>query len=344
MIIALKWIYKIKLDEYGDVLKNKARLVSKGYRQEEGIDFEESFAPVAHIEAIRIFITNATGKNMIIYRWIEQVENGVVELYFMTTDYQLADIFTKALPREWFEFLLLRLGVKSMTLETLKRLQEGEEDYSYLILDSGLLKWMIANTLTYEAKTRAYSFDMDETRFVLDANLLRDALEIMPIDQAHQFVSPSSGDAIMDFEEFIQAMQNFLTNKSSKPAPAPKPKATKERPSKASTAKPPRLKPTKEKSTRTTLPEQAGKGRIIKVSEGDEDYMECVIRMSLELFQAQSQAHVDGVAIQEPVAEATRPLPVVEGKCKAIVTEEQAAHSLLALHTPNWKSTTNQFV
>ncbi|GJV78721.1 integrase, catalytic region, zinc finger, CCHC-type containing protein [Tanacetum coccineum] len=40
MIIALKWIYKVKLDEYGDVLKNKARLVDKGYRQEEGIDFE----------------------------------------------------------------------------------------------------------------------------------------------------------------------------------------------------------------------------------------------------------------------------------------------------------------
>ncbi|GKA89992.1 retrovirus-related pol polyprotein from transposon TNT 1-94 [Tanacetum coccineum] len=52
MIIALEWIYKVKLDEYGDVLKNKAQLVAKGYRQEEGIDFEESFAPVARIEAI----------------------------------------------------------------------------------------------------------------------------------------------------------------------------------------------------------------------------------------------------------------------------------------------------
>ncbi|GJU79697.1 retrovirus-related pol polyprotein from transposon TNT 1-94 [Tanacetum coccineum] len=68
MIIALKWIYKVKLDEYGDVLKNKARLVAKGYRQEEGIDFEESFAPVARIEAIRIFIANAATKNMIIYQ------------------------------------------------------------------------------------------------------------------------------------------------------------------------------------------------------------------------------------------------------------------------------------
>ncbi|GKD35675.1 retrovirus-related pol polyprotein from transposon TNT 1-94 [Tanacetum coccineum] len=58
----------------------------------------------------------------------EQVENGVVELYFVTTDYQLADIFTKALPRERFEFLLPRLGMKSMYPETLKRLQEGEDE------------------------------------------------------------------------------------------------------------------------------------------------------------------------------------------------------------------------
>ncbi|GJW32680.1 hypothetical protein Tco_0052712 [Tanacetum coccineum] len=58
----------------------------------------------------------------------EQVEKGAVELYFVTTDYQLAYIFTKALPRERFEFLLPRLGMKSMTSETLKRLQEGEEE------------------------------------------------------------------------------------------------------------------------------------------------------------------------------------------------------------------------
>ncbi|GJU89311.1 retrovirus-related pol polyprotein from transposon TNT 1-94 [Tanacetum coccineum] len=68
MVIALKWIYKVKLDEYGDVLKNKARLVAKGYRQEEGIDFEESFAPVARLEAIRIFIANAASKNMTVYQ------------------------------------------------------------------------------------------------------------------------------------------------------------------------------------------------------------------------------------------------------------------------------------
>ncbi|GJS06057.1 retrovirus-related pol polyprotein from transposon TNT 1-94 [Tanacetum coccineum] len=54
----------VKLDEYGDGLKNKARLVAKGYHQEEGIDFEESFAPVARLEAIRIFIANPASKNM----------------------------------------------------------------------------------------------------------------------------------------------------------------------------------------------------------------------------------------------------------------------------------------
>ncbi|GJR39542.1 retrovirus-related pol polyprotein from transposon TNT 1-94, partial [Tanacetum coccineum] len=80
------------------------------------------------------------------------------------------------------------------------------------MLDSGLLRAFTAsasvptiyiqqswNTLTYEAKTGAYSFQLDETRFVLDANLLREALEITPTDQAHQFVSPPSGDAIIDF-------------------------------------------------------------------------------------------------------------------------------------------------
>ncbi|GKA19285.1 retrovirus-related pol polyprotein from transposon TNT 1-94 [Tanacetum coccineum] len=68
MIFALKWIYKVKLDEYGDVLKNKARLVAKGFRQEEGLDFEESFAPVARLEAIKISIANAASKNITVYQ------------------------------------------------------------------------------------------------------------------------------------------------------------------------------------------------------------------------------------------------------------------------------------
>ncbi|GJT43151.1 retrovirus-related pol polyprotein from transposon TNT 1-94 [Tanacetum coccineum] len=68
MWIKLKWIYKVKTDKFNGVLKNKARLVAQGFRQEEGIDFEESFAPVARIEAIRIFVANAANKNMKIFQ------------------------------------------------------------------------------------------------------------------------------------------------------------------------------------------------------------------------------------------------------------------------------------
>ncbi|GKB31624.1 retrovirus-related pol polyprotein from transposon TNT 1-94 [Tanacetum coccineum] len=68
LLIKLKWIYKVKTDEFGRVLKNKARLVAQGFRQEEGIDFEESFTPVARLESIRIFVSNSAYKNMAIYQ------------------------------------------------------------------------------------------------------------------------------------------------------------------------------------------------------------------------------------------------------------------------------------
>ncbi|GKC75074.1 retrovirus-related pol polyprotein from transposon TNT 1-94 [Tanacetum coccineum] len=68
MVITLKWIYKVKLDELGGILMNKARLVSRGYRQEEGINFEESFTPVARLEAIRIFLAFAAHMNMVVYQ------------------------------------------------------------------------------------------------------------------------------------------------------------------------------------------------------------------------------------------------------------------------------------
>nr|GEX92117.1 hypothetical protein [Tanacetum cinerariifolium] len=68
MVITLKWIYKVKLDKLGGILKNKACLVARGYRQEEGIDFEESFASVARLETIRIFLAYDAHKNMVVYQ------------------------------------------------------------------------------------------------------------------------------------------------------------------------------------------------------------------------------------------------------------------------------------
>ncbi|GKF93487.1 retrovirus-related pol polyprotein from transposon TNT 1-94, partial [Tanacetum coccineum] len=59
-------IYKVKLYELGGILKNKARLVARGYRHKEGIDFEEVFAPVARLEAIRIFLAFAAHMNIVV--------------------------------------------------------------------------------------------------------------------------------------------------------------------------------------------------------------------------------------------------------------------------------------
>ncbi|GKF26732.1 retrovirus-related pol polyprotein from transposon TNT 1-94 [Tanacetum coccineum] len=61
-VIALKWLWKNKCDAENIVVQNKSRLVAKGYKQEEGIDFEESFAHVARLEAVRMFIA-VTSKN-----------------------------------------------------------------------------------------------------------------------------------------------------------------------------------------------------------------------------------------------------------------------------------------
>ncbi|GJZ76594.1 retrovirus-related pol polyprotein from transposon TNT 1-94 [Tanacetum coccineum] len=262
LVIGLKWVYKIKLDAYGEVLKNKARLVAKGYRQEVGIDFEESFAPMdvkiiflngelkevvyvsqpegfvdpdqpthvyrlkkalyglkqaphawydklsrflmstefskgvvdptLHILLVQVYVddiifasTNpkscdtftkemsstfkmsmmgqiasvyttmvekmkldedrqgklvdptcfrgmvgslmylsASRPDIVLLCACVPVENRVVEVYFVETKYQLADIFTKALPKERFELILPLLGMKHMSPETLEKLQE----------------------------------------------------------------------------------------------------------------------------------------------------------------------------------------------------------------------------
>nr|GEV51314.1 retrovirus-related Pol polyprotein from transposon TNT 1-94 [Tanacetum cinerariifolium] len=66
--LILKWLFKNKHDEEKMVIQNKSRLVVRGYRQEEGIDFEESFAPVARMEAIRIFLAYAAHKSFIVFQ------------------------------------------------------------------------------------------------------------------------------------------------------------------------------------------------------------------------------------------------------------------------------------
>ncbi|KAL8093110.1 hypothetical protein AgCh_035124 [Apium graveolens] len=67
-VIGTKWVFRNKMDENGIVTRNKARLVAKGYSQEEGIDYDETFAPVARLEAIRIFLAFAAHSNFKVYQ------------------------------------------------------------------------------------------------------------------------------------------------------------------------------------------------------------------------------------------------------------------------------------
>jgi len=67
-VIGTKWVFRNKLNEVAEVIRNKARLVCKGYSQIEGIDFEETFSPVERIEVVRLFLAFATFKDFKVYQ------------------------------------------------------------------------------------------------------------------------------------------------------------------------------------------------------------------------------------------------------------------------------------
>ncbi|GKD51209.1 retrovirus-related pol polyprotein from transposon TNT 1-94, partial [Tanacetum coccineum] len=117
------------------ILKNKARLVARGYRQEEGIDFEESFALVARLDAIRIFLAYAAHMNMIVYQMDVKMEflNDILleEVYVSQPDvfvdqdnlnhvYKLKkDLYgLKQAPRAWYNLLLKFLLSKEFSKGT----------------------------------------------------------------------------------------------------------------------------------------------------------------------------------------------------------------------------------
>nr|GFB35643.1 retrovirus-related Pol polyprotein from transposon TNT 1-94 [Tanacetum cinerariifolium] len=108
------------------VIQNKSRLVAKGYAQKEGVDFEESFTPVARLEAVRLFrfrsheLSRFTTALQCLPQKPKKVEKGIVELFFVETEYQLADLFTKALPKERLKYLVRRLSMRCLTPEELE--------------------------------------------------------------------------------------------------------------------------------------------------------------------------------------------------------------------------------
>ncbi|GJS99767.1 putative ribonuclease H-like domain-containing protein [Tanacetum coccineum] len=87
--IGTKWVYKNKKDERGIVVRNKSRLVAQGYTQEEGIDYDEFFAPVARIEAIRLFLAYASFMRLIVYQM--DVKSAIEEEVYVCQPYGFED-------------------------------------------------------------------------------------------------------------------------------------------------------------------------------------------------------------------------------------------------------------
>ncbi|GKF35485.1 retrovirus-related pol polyprotein from transposon TNT 1-94 [Tanacetum coccineum] len=131
-------IYKVKLDELGGILKNKARLVACGYRQEEGIDFEESFAPVARLEAIRIFLAFAAHMNMVVYQMDVKTMflNGLKKALYGL----------KQAPRTWYDmlssFLISQDFYKGSVDPTLFIRRDGKELLLHLQICCAQILWM----------------------------------------------------------------------------------------------------------------------------------------------------------------------------------------------------------
>ncbi|KAJ9541880.1 hypothetical protein OSB04_028386 [Centaurea solstitialis] len=146
-IIDTKWLFKNKKDEHGTIVRNKARLVAKGYRQQEGIDYDQTFAPVARLEAIRMFLAYAAYKDFTVFQmdvktaflyghlkeevYVSQPE-GFVDPdhpdYVYVLDKALYGL--KQAPRAWYEELstyLLSKGFKKGSLDsTLFIMKEGD--------------------------------------------------------------------------------------------------------------------------------------------------------------------------------------------------------------------------
>nr|GEW86300.1 putative ribonuclease H-like domain-containing protein [Tanacetum cinerariifolium] len=309
MIIALKCIYKVKIDEYGDVLKNKAWLVAKGYRQEEGIDFEESFEPVAHIEAIRIFIANAASNNMIIYQMDVKTtflnDELKEEVYlsqpegFVDPDHptHLADIFTKALPRERFEFLLSRLdtmadvNVNALVDQAPTMAPPTHTDDQIM----PHIRWVPIG------KINCY-LDVEKSQSNPIYKIAVDILKHTNFFRAFTASSKIPSIYIHQFWDTVRSLRSV------------------------------------DKSVDEGIPETEPR------FDDEEAEVQRELEEILKSVYDVPRGPLSPVVIREPESGKFQPLPEVQGKGKEKVTDERVALDLLTLQTPKKKSPADQFI
>nr|GEZ56950.1 putative ribonuclease H-like domain-containing protein [Tanacetum cinerariifolium] len=232
MVITLKWIYKVKLDELGGILKNKARLVARGYRQEEGIDFEESFASVARLKAIRIFLAYAAHKNMVVYQMDVKTaflngsmdptlfirRNGndllLVQIYvddiiFAASTLELCDLFANLITKR------LRIGRSNFRLPSDIQSKEPTLQVVYDVLrrcpffkaflvtadvPAIYMQEFWATTYVHQHSIR---FKMDSKKNIVDLEAFREMLHISPRVPGQSFDELPFKDEILDFLWFL---------------------------------------------------------------------------------------------------------------------------------------------
>nr|GFC01735.1 retrovirus-related Pol polyprotein from transposon TNT 1-94 [Tanacetum cinerariifolium] len=194
MVITLKWIYKVKLDELGGILKNKARLVARSYLQEEGIDFEESFASVARLEAIRIFLAFSTHKNMVVYKmdvktaFLNDVEedNHDIEVAHMGND----PFFGMPIPEWIYKVKLDELGgilKNKARLVARSYLQEEGIDFEESFASVARLE-AIRIFLAFSTHKNMVVYKMDVKTAFLNGNLREEVY----VSQPDGFVDPDN--------------------------------------------------------------------------------------------------------------------------------------------------------
>ncbi|GJS25544.1 retrovirus-related pol polyprotein from transposon TNT 1-94 [Tanacetum coccineum] len=230
-------------DEDQTIIRNKARLVAKGYAQEEGIDFEESFALVARLEAVRIFVAYAAHKTSdppihpeVIIRsaglkkqdctamssaeaeyvalsascaqvmWMRtQLQDygfnyNKIPLYCDSqTEYQLADMFTKALPEERFQYLVRRIEHPSDTMYS----HEME-----ILLEQASKQLLVVNELT--------AYNKKDSNYLIHSYLCLSALNVLEMRTSkHGYIKNGDGDSLIPAGvEFIIPHAHAQTTKT----------------------------------------------------------------------------------------------------------------------------------
>ncbi|RVW82174.1 Retrovirus-related Pol polyprotein from transposon RE1 [Vitis vinifera] len=239
-VIGTRWVFRNKMDENGIIIMNKARLVAQGFNQEEGIDYEETFAPVARLEAIRMLLAFACFKDFVLYQmgvksaflngfineevYVEQPP-GFQSLNFPNHVFRLKKALygLKQAPRAWYERLskfLLKKGFKMGKIDTTLFIKTKDNDMLLVQIYVDDIIFGATNVSLCEefSKCMHSEFEMSmmgelnfflglqikqlkEGTFINQAKYIRDILKRFNMEEAKTMKTPMSSSIKLDMDE-----------------------------------------------------------------------------------------------------------------------------------------------